>query len=823
MNETGLHYINTVRNETYLDLYLGGCENRLTQYKDDLKKYVCNCDCMRNAIGASFCYFSEKGGTPDPLLFFSKSAKKEKAVSVCVFSQSNIYEWKAVNVNAQFSDMFVHPMFSEEQIDQIAAGQNYSDSNVTVGEEDVYIAPGAVKAVMRRIMQRWLMGEKQITIAVPADCADYNRYVINAARKLYSYFPALMKLEAGFISYLFPEKMRSMQRIYLVFMPEAEAVGEKIYLDGSNADFIERTVRNSTIPEGMCRLIDHIVDINDAERAAFLDELFNKVEKDRNFTSSDYADYGDALTYLNKELTVDSVVDIADFLKKAESEDGRYSYITDRLEAEIDSKLTRGFFNDYVNRNSSGDRVRLVDALNRILPVLEYKKEYLDDAWGRLFDELTRESVSLDEQKQFLIKCGAKIASVFGESRLDQLKNKVDNDTYSSHLGEVKDKRDIIFSGETDCAQLAEKINDYKLELESDSRISGADKADIIEDCYSRLQARIDPVLEGLNSRELKNRARDLQQFRRSLQNRDNDGALKDTIKKIDVLIEEAEKEKKEKDAREREEKINRVKSSVSERIDRVRPASKDDEFILTEPDTPVVQAAQPAESRRAENNKPKAKNRDYKKISRILIAVAAVLAVSLIVSLIFMIPVVKKASKISDNIDVINDNFPTIKTKIETAIEKFDELFGTEPSDSDAVTLKDSLDKINDATKKIDENLRNIKDALGKSNDLDKLNAEPQPAEVTDEQPAEVTDEQPAAEEAPETVPDVASAENAENQAPENREPAAPDLSSVPTPLPAETPAATPAVTPEAAPQEPFAEPLVVTTLEPSAEEPVQ
>ena len=231
------HFINTVVDELYVDKR--DDDKLLEPFVQEIKKYSCNNDCLTNEIGSTYCYYSLKDRNALPVIFFSKSAKKEKAVSICNFSQCAAWFYISELGHDFFDTVFNTAFMTEDQVDDFAtnkgnmAFEDGKDNILALNNSNVSIEKNTLRAIISGVFLRWMINGKQVKIAVPSSEKNYNNFVMRAVKEIYSYFPSIMRIETGFITYLKPERIKDFQRISIVFVPEKEADRETLFLDGS--------------------------------------------------------------------------------------------------------------------------------------------------------------------------------------------------------------------------------------------------------------------------------------------------------------------------------------------------------------------------------------------------------------------------------------------------------------------------------------------------------------------------------------------------------------------------------------------------------------
>ena len=275
-------FINTIVGETYQDLH--DSSNKFPVYCDNsLIKYCCSDSSVRQGtVREIYTYFTENNGTDIPVNIFSKLERAGHTSSVGRCVQCAGWSWNGSLLKDEFAEKIIGTAFYDEEklieygkagaaVPLMEGGRNIAGVKVDVR---------AIKAVLYAVVVRWLMGGSAVCIAVPRD-VDYSEYVLGAVKTIYSYFPVGMRAEAGFCSYMTRAEIRSREkpRIYIAFVPEAEADTETIFLDGTTAtSAINNILEKKSGLKKLDMFVEYMCSLNDEHRKAFIDSIYADIE-----------------------------------------------------------------------------------------------------------------------------------------------------------------------------------------------------------------------------------------------------------------------------------------------------------------------------------------------------------------------------------------------------------------------------------------------------------------------------------------------------------------------------------------------------------------
>lgn len=299
-------FIHSVVQEEYVDL--SAAKPVPPAYLKELRKYAGVCDCLDNEIGESYGFISIRTGTEIPVAFFSRTARKKAAVSVCKFVQSAGWEQRGDCLLEKMDTILTQTFYEESQLDDFAqkkATVPALDNNTPASLPHVTIAKEAIRAVLYGAMLRWLSGSAQVHIAVPeSEMNHYNEYVLAAVREIYSYFPEKMREAVGFSSYLLPTHEKDYPKFSIIFIPNNMADARTIMLDGSSPNAYAAMIKSTGL-KSLDKVLNYLAQLDEPEqRQKFLRGIFEDVENRedgnsvRSFSPMSYVTMGDGLTIL---------------------------------------------------------------------------------------------------------------------------------------------------------------------------------------------------------------------------------------------------------------------------------------------------------------------------------------------------------------------------------------------------------------------------------------------------------------------------------------------------------------------------------------------
>ena len=295
-------HINFMVNETYMDLL--PARALPDAYRDTVRRYAVNEDCMRENAPSILTFFTTRGEDEKAITFFARTQRHTTTVSVGRFSQAFGWEWGQNGPSEKFTAILDSDFYTEAELNPLAA----SNAAIQFPEKkraalpEVTLAPQAKKAVLTAAMLRWLRSDPAIRIAVPRG-VDYDSYVIAAMKQIYGLFPLGLQAVAGFCSYM-PDTEKAIPQVYFGFIPQDMADTKTLFLDDSSQSALA-VYADGTRRDGLDRLINYICSCSDADLQEFLNELYTDVEgcgnpsKVFSLGTRNYQAIGDALRIMS--------------------------------------------------------------------------------------------------------------------------------------------------------------------------------------------------------------------------------------------------------------------------------------------------------------------------------------------------------------------------------------------------------------------------------------------------------------------------------------------------------------------------------------------
>lgn len=273
-------YVNTVVSGVYVDAPM---EYPFpAAYVSDLYKYTTNDYFLDSGFDSIYTYFSTSKSGNAPVGIFSKCARKTDSTSVCRYTQAAGWAWSEGELYRDaFSSILNFGFYSEKEASAVATreaapafGQGSDPGNGDLANFTIH--PSALRALICSAFLRWMRSDPLIRIGVPSKYVGeaYNSYVLSAVNKLYSYFPVGLRLKAGFSSYLPAGREKGLPYLYFGFVPETEADGDTVFLDGSSLAAYQK------LPKAVGRdsldfLINTLLETEDShQRQILIDKLF---------------------------------------------------------------------------------------------------------------------------------------------------------------------------------------------------------------------------------------------------------------------------------------------------------------------------------------------------------------------------------------------------------------------------------------------------------------------------------------------------------------------------------------------------------------------
>lgn len=394
-------FIHSVVSEVYVDL--PAAKQAPAPYLEQLRKYTGVCDCLDNNIGEVFSYISLRSGNEVPVAFFSRTARKKKAVSVCKFIQSAAWEQRGSFLLDHMDTILAHPFYTEEQID------DFAERKIPVPAQEDDLAAGAlrrvpvhkdaIRAILYGTMLRWQQGAAQIHIAVPKDeMGAYNDYVLAAVREIYSYFPAYMRGEIGFSSYLLPAHEKDYPKFSIIFIPYSMADARTVMLDGSTPNVYDALIKSTGL-RSLDRVLDYIAQLDEpSARQNFLRDIYEDIEKEaKTFSPMNYRTMGEGLSILEMQGSV--AEQLPAWLQFAQKKQSYPASLRNRIDNKISQTMRPqdllSIAEDEFRREPKIEN--LVGIINRCQPLCLGRPEWGAALWNFLDETLEQNTFSPEE------------------------------------------------------------------------------------------------------------------------------------------------------------------------------------------------------------------------------------------------------------------------------------------------------------------------------------------------------------------------------------------------------------------------------------------
>lgn len=403
-------FIHSVVQEEYVDL--PAAKPVPAAYLKELRKYACVCDCLDNDIGESFSLVPLRAGSEVPVVFFSHTARKKNAVSVCWFTQSAAWEHRGTALLENMDTVLSQPFYTESQLDEFARKkipvptQEYS---APADLRRVPVAKEAIRAILYGTMLRWLQGTAQIHIGVPKDeMSGYSDYVLAAAREIYSYFPANMRAEVGFSSYLLPAHEKEYPKFSIIFVPYSLADARTIMLDGSTPNAYAAMCKSTGL-KALDRVLDYLACLdNPADRRNFLMGIYQDIENiadgngGKSFSPMSYDIIGESLAILEAQGSVEEQMPV--WLRFSSNKSRYPASLIDRIDQKISQTMQPEALYTLAEREfrRTPTLENLVKVINRYQPLCVGRPEYGAAVWRLLTDSLEQSAFNPAEVFQVL-------------------------------------------------------------------------------------------------------------------------------------------------------------------------------------------------------------------------------------------------------------------------------------------------------------------------------------------------------------------------------------------------------------------------------------
>ena len=382
-------YLHTEINGIYQDLKV--IRPVPEMYRREVNRYAFITDAAEARLPGGYCYAPVPAEDRPPLLIFSRVEKKLNSTSLCFFTQCAAWEWNKVLLLDEFDSILRTPFLSEEQIDRLSSDSGayrFGEDGVTKADDtELDIHPDAIRAILYGVTFGWRVSGAPVHIIVPKKEMDsYDRYVLRAVRKIYSYFTLGMKTHAGFASFIQPGKERQYPAVSLIFVPEEYADSKAIRLDGSTVG----AYRQMSVSQGknLDGFLDYLAGLSDPEqRRDFLAMVSREVEFDGDNTKTGqldptrYRNIGQGLALLAQQGSVEEQLPSwQEFSGTFRSMPGA---VADMVWEKIDRELDADSFRPLVEKKAAAcaDLESLMDVLTGWRPLCRGREELTRVLW----------------------------------------------------------------------------------------------------------------------------------------------------------------------------------------------------------------------------------------------------------------------------------------------------------------------------------------------------------------------------------------------------------------------------------------------------------
>lgn len=267
-------YINGVVNETYKDMPCGCPFPEV--YRNMLHATVAAQDWQNPEITRVLSCFTLRTNGEESVIVLSSVQRHETTASVARMIQCDGWQWDPELLRGRLNQVLHAGFYTEAEV--IEPGKRFAlPKDRTISYDDVPIRMSAKvkEAVLTTVFLRWMRYDPVLRVAVPKG-VDYNSYVISAVKAMYALFPLGLRARAGFCSYL-PKDEQAAETVSIGFVPEEMADSRTLFLDGSSVAVCQNLCRG-TNNKGLNTLIQYLAQSPDAERDAFLDEIFRELK-----------------------------------------------------------------------------------------------------------------------------------------------------------------------------------------------------------------------------------------------------------------------------------------------------------------------------------------------------------------------------------------------------------------------------------------------------------------------------------------------------------------------------------------------------------------
>ncbi|MGM9605349.1 MAG: hypothetical protein ACI3XG_09825 [Faecousia sp.] len=399
-------YINSIIREVYKDIPCGCSFPAAIRQK--MQRYFANDDFLQSSVENNLSCFTLRADDERsaPVLVLMNAARQHSSKSVGRYTQCIGWVWNSSLLNDGYDAVLNTGFYSEEEILNAAAGQTsvpFPNKSAAFEPMDIEIAPDTMRAVLTALVLRWTKCDAILRIAVPRE-ADYNRYVVSAVRKLYSYMPYALRMQAGFTSYL-SNPSRELPQISIGFIPEALADNNTMFLNGSSVAVINKLLQEGTHRKSLDSFLTYLCHLEEASRKEYLRLVNMEAEQNADgkddgrklarVTAKDYSVLGECLELQFMQGSLDEKIPAwRQFFRNA----GKYPPISrERIEQQIAKELDPETFAGYYSRQCTQDAAQIYSEYKSMAGFCGKFPALKDRLWEAFLSQMRQSGASYRE------------------------------------------------------------------------------------------------------------------------------------------------------------------------------------------------------------------------------------------------------------------------------------------------------------------------------------------------------------------------------------------------------------------------------------------
>ena len=292
-----------------------------------------------------------------------------------------ITEAEPKDFTGDFSRMWNLKFASQKDLLAAAEGEIFHVEEVAFKSSlELEILPKVMKEIMCGCLNRWSSNQEAVIILVPKN-QPFMAYTKAVLSQIYSYFPAALRAASGFVSAPC-DAYQPDRNVSLVFLPDNEKneLKPNALRIGESFGYFSKIFS----PE-MEAFVDYTLQLDEEQRAAWLDEIFQQVEG--NGESSVFHDVKaqDYLLYYMssrawKNLSNREILDHFSRALEKHLAPGVYKQMRKLLSERFPQGMTFWALQEIEKENDLQEILYLVDSLNQIsrsFPTLEWDKNAL--------------------------------------------------------------------------------------------------------------------------------------------------------------------------------------------------------------------------------------------------------------------------------------------------------------------------------------------------------------------------------------------------------------------------------------------------------------